>query len=44
MPVNAYLVETPGGVVVVDSTLTVSDARALRQRVDDLDKPLRGPC
>lgn len=41
MPVNAYLVETPGGVVVVDSTLTVSDARALRQRVDDLDKPLR---
>jgi glyoxylase-like metal-dependent hydrolase (beta-lactamase superfamily II) len=41
MPVNAYLVETPGGVVVVDSTLTVSDARALRERVDDLDKPLR---
>jgi glyoxylase-like metal-dependent hydrolase (beta-lactamase superfamily II) len=41
MPVNAYLVETPGGVVVVDSTLTVSDARALRQRADDLDKPLR---
>jgi glyoxylase-like metal-dependent hydrolase (beta-lactamase superfamily II) len=41
MPVNAYLVETPGGVAVVDSTLTVSDARALRQRADDLDKPLR---
>jgi glyoxylase-like metal-dependent hydrolase (beta-lactamase superfamily II) len=41
MPVNAYLVETRGGVVVVDSTLTVSDARALRERVDDLDKPLR---
>ncbi len=41
MPVNAYLVETPGGVVVVDSTLTVSDARALRQRVEDLGKPLR---
>jgi glyoxylase-like metal-dependent hydrolase (beta-lactamase superfamily II) len=41
IPVNAYLVETPGGVVVVDSTLTVSDARALRGRVDDLDKPLR---
>jgi glyoxylase-like metal-dependent hydrolase (beta-lactamase superfamily II) len=41
MPVNAYLVETPRGVVVVDSTLTVSDARALRERADDLDKPLR---
>jgi glyoxylase-like metal-dependent hydrolase (beta-lactamase superfamily II) len=41
IPVNAYLVETPGGVVVVDSTLTVSDARALRGRADDLDKPLR---
>jgi glyoxylase-like metal-dependent hydrolase (beta-lactamase superfamily II) len=41
MPVNAYLVETPGGVVVVDSTLTVSDARALRQRAEDLGKPLR---
>jgi glyoxylase-like metal-dependent hydrolase (beta-lactamase superfamily II) len=41
MPVNAYLVETPGGVVVVDSTLTVSDARALRRQADELDKPLR---
>lgn len=41
MPVNAYLVETPGGVVAVDSTLTVSDARALRTRADDLDKPLK---
>ena len=37
LPVNAYLVETPRGVVVVDSTLTVSDARALRERADDLD-------
>jgi glyoxylase-like metal-dependent hydrolase (beta-lactamase superfamily II) len=41
MPVNAYLVETPGGVVAVDSTLTVSDARALRQRVGAIGKPLR---
>jgi glyoxylase-like metal-dependent hydrolase (beta-lactamase superfamily II) len=41
MPVNAYLVETPGGIVAVDSTLTVSDARAMRQRADDLGKPLR---
>jgi len=41
MPVNAYLVETRRGVVAVDSTLTVSDARRLRQRADDLGKPLR---
>ncbi len=41
MPVNAYLVETPGGVVAVDSTITVSDARALRERADELGKPLR---
>jgi len=41
MPVNAYLVETAGGVVAVDSTLTISDARALRRRADDLGKPLR---
>jgi glyoxylase-like metal-dependent hydrolase (beta-lactamase superfamily II) len=42
MPVNAYLVETAGGVVVIDTTLTVSDGRGLRQRVDELGKPLRG--
>jgi glyoxylase-like metal-dependent hydrolase (beta-lactamase superfamily II) len=41
MPVNAYLVETRHGVVVVDATLTVSDARALRARVNELGKPLR---
>ena len=38
--VNAYLVETGGGVVAVDSTLTVSDSRALRRRVEGLGKPL----
>lgn len=41
-PVNAYIVESPAGVAVVDATLTVSDGRALRQRVDELDKPLMG--
>jgi glyoxylase-like metal-dependent hydrolase (beta-lactamase superfamily II) len=41
IPVNAYLVETAAGVVAVDSTLTVSDAGALRRRADALDKPLR---
>jgi glyoxylase-like metal-dependent hydrolase (beta-lactamase superfamily II) len=41
MPVNAYLVETAGGVVVVDSTLTVSDARGLRERAAASGKSLR---
>jgi glyoxylase-like metal-dependent hydrolase (beta-lactamase superfamily II) len=41
MPVNAYLIETPGGVVAVDSTLTVSDGRGLRRRAEELGKPLR---
>ena len=40
MPVNAYLVETPTGVVVIDATLTVSDGRALRRRVEEIGKPL----
>jgi glyoxylase-like metal-dependent hydrolase (beta-lactamase superfamily II) len=39
-PVNAYLVETATGVVVVDSTLGVSEGRELRRRVDALKKPL----
>jgi glyoxylase-like metal-dependent hydrolase (beta-lactamase superfamily II) len=38
--VNAYLVETPNAVVVVDSMLTVSDSTALRRGLDDLGKPL----
>lgn len=38
--VNAYLVETPAGVVAVDSMLTVSDSRALRGRLEALGKPL----
>jgi glyoxylase-like metal-dependent hydrolase (beta-lactamase superfamily II) len=38
--VNAYLVETPDGVVAVDGTLTVSDGRALRSRLDELGRPL----
>jgi glyoxylase-like metal-dependent hydrolase (beta-lactamase superfamily II) len=41
-PVNAYILESPGGVVVVDATLTVSDGAALRSRVDALNKPFLG--
>jgi len=38
--VNSYLVELPAGVVAVDATLTVSDAKALRARLEGLGKPL----
>jgi glyoxylase-like metal-dependent hydrolase (beta-lactamase superfamily II) len=39
--VNAYLVETAAGVVAVDSLLTVSDSRAMRQALERLGKPLQ---
>lgn len=41
-PVNAYIIEGASGSVVVDATLTVSDGRGLRARVQDLRKPLLG--
>jgi glyoxylase-like metal-dependent hydrolase (beta-lactamase superfamily II) len=41
-PVNAYILEGRDGCVVVDSLLAVSDARALRERVEALAVPLRG--
>lgn len=37
---NAYLVETAHGVVVIDATLTHTESRALRARVEALGKPL----
>ena len=40
LPVNAYLVELPDEVIVIDSTLGLSDGRALRARVDATGKPL----
>jgi glyoxylase-like metal-dependent hydrolase (beta-lactamase superfamily II) len=38
--VNAYLVETNSGVVAVDSLLTVSESRAMRDALERLGKPL----
>jgi glyoxylase-like metal-dependent hydrolase (beta-lactamase superfamily II) len=38
--VNAHLVEAPEGVIAIDAGLLVSDARALRARLDALAKPL----
>lgn len=41
-PVNAYVVEHGGGLVAVDSTLTVGGGRGLRALIDDIGKPLLG--
>jgi glyoxylase-like metal-dependent hydrolase (beta-lactamase superfamily II) len=42
MNVNSYLVESRDSLVVVDGMLTLSDARAVRRRIDEAGKPLRG--
>ena len=42
IPVNAYLIETANGVILVDSALAVSDGRAVRARIAELGKPLLG--
>jgi len=39
-PVNAYLIEGETEVVAIDSTLTVSGGRAVRERIAEIDKPL----
>jgi glyoxylase-like metal-dependent hydrolase (beta-lactamase superfamily II) len=39
--VNAFLIETQNGVVAVDATLAISDAKAIRNRIDnEIKKPL----
>ena len=40
MPVNAFIVETKNAAIVVDSTLTVSDSRLVKTRLEALNKPL----
>lgn len=40
--VNSYLVETANGVVLIDASLLVSDAKALAARAAALGKPLLG--
>jgi glyoxylase-like metal-dependent hydrolase (beta-lactamase superfamily II) len=37
---NAYIIESQNGVVVIDSTLTVSESKALRSELDSIGKPL----
>jgi len=38
--VNAYLVETPNGVVAIDATLSESESKAFRAELEALGKPL----
>jgi glyoxylase-like metal-dependent hydrolase (beta-lactamase superfamily II) len=40
--VNSFLIETPSGVIVVDTQFLVSPAKTLKQKVADLKKPLLG--
>jgi len=40
--VNAFVVEAPRELVIVDTTLTMSDSKALKQKADDLGKPIVG--
>jgi glyoxylase-like metal-dependent hydrolase (beta-lactamase superfamily II) len=40
--VNAFIVETAKELVVVDTTLTMADSKALKQKADNLDKPVAG--
>jgi len=37
---NAYIVETPRGIVAVDATLTETGSRSLRTKIESLGKPL----
>jgi len=37
---NAYIIETENGLVAVDATLTVSESKSLKNRIDSINKPL----
>jgi glyoxylase-like metal-dependent hydrolase (beta-lactamase superfamily II) len=39
---NAFIIEADQALVIVDTTLTMSDSKALRQVADELGKPLAG--
>src|SRR5262245_38039278 len=39
---NAFIVESDSGLVIVDTALTMSDSRALKQMADGLRKPIAG--
>jgi len=42
LKVNAFIVETPKELVIIDTTLTMSDSKALKQKADSMSKPIAG--
>jgi glyoxylase-like metal-dependent hydrolase (beta-lactamase superfamily II) len=42
LKVNAFIVETANELIIVDTTLTMSDSKALKQKADSLRKPIAG--
>lgn len=42
LKVNAFIVETENELVIVDTTLTMSDSKALKKLADSLHKPIAG--
>jgi glyoxylase-like metal-dependent hydrolase (beta-lactamase superfamily II) len=42
LKVNAFIVETQKDLVIIDTTLTMSDSKALKQNADKLGKPIGG--
>ena len=42
LKVNAFVVETSKELIIVDTTLTMSDSKALKQKADSLGKPIAG--
>ena len=42
LQVNAFIVEAAKELIIVDTTLTMSDSLALKQKADDLRKPIAG--
>jgi len=42
LKVNAFIVESTKELVIVDTTLTASDSKALKQKADSLNKPIAG--
>ena len=42
LKVNAFIIETTGNLVIVDTTLTMTDSKLLKQKADELNKPIVG--
>jgi glyoxylase-like metal-dependent hydrolase (beta-lactamase superfamily II) len=42
LKVNAFIIETAKELVIVDTTLTSSDSKALKQQADSIGKPIAG--